>query len=140
MNYKLDETNPLFLHNWLEYPDFMCRNQIELTFILSIYSACYVIGGLIFFHAPEKLGRLVTFKLTAVLVISSTLTILLIPYYYAKMIAYGLFGLSMIKFPLAMVSACEFVHSRDKAFVCSVLNYYDALTPAIAGLFFLFVK
>ena len=71
---------------------------------------------------------------------SSTLVILLIPYYVPKMIAFGLFGLSMIKYVLSMVSACEFVHSRDKSFVCSVLNYYDALTPAISGIFFILVK
>ena len=46
----------------------------------------------------------------------------------------------MIKYVLSMVSACEFVHSRDKSFVCSVLNYYDALTPAISGIFFILVK
>ena len=71
---------------------------------------------------------------------SSTLVILFIPNYFAKMVAFGLFGLSMIKYVLSMVSACEFVHSRDKSFVCSVLNYYDALTPAISGIFFILVK
>ena len=32
------------------------------------------------------------------------------------------------------------MHSRDKPFACSCINSLDALTPAIAGVFFLFVE
>ena len=44
-----------------------------------------------------------------------------------------------MKSSLCYVYLFELLHSRDKAFACSSINFLDALTPAIAGAFFLFI-
>ena len=44
-----------------------------------------------------------------------------------------------MKSSLCYVYLFEFIHSRDKAFACSCVNILDALTPAIAGTFFLLI-
>ena len=45
-----------------------------------------------------------------------------------------------MKSTICYVYLFELLHSKDKAFACSCINTLDALTPAIAGLFFLFVE
>ena len=45
-----------------------------------------------------------------------------------------------MKSSLCYVYLFELLHSKDKAFACSCINALDALTPAIAGLFFMFIE
>ena len=45
-----------------------------------------------------------------------------------------------MKSTICYVYLFELLHSSDKAFACSCINTLDALTPAIAGFFFLFIE
>ena len=68
------------------------------------------------------------------------LCIALVPVFWIKVLAYMVLGFSQMKSSLCYVYIFEMLHSRDKAFSCSCINFYDALTPAIAGMFFLFIE
>ena len=59
MEYKIDETYPLYLKNWQDNPDIMCRDEYELSIIPTLYTVCYSLGG-IFFMIPDKIGRRLT--------------------------------------------------------------------------------
>ena len=97
------------------------------------------LGGILFFTLPDRIGRMPSFKLFSTMSMIAQLMILILPSFWFKMIGYILLGFSFIKSSLCYVYLFEFVHSRDKAFACSFINFLDALSPAIAGLFFLFV-
>ena len=62
------------------------------------------------------------------------------PFYWFKMIGFVLFGFSSLKNSLSYVYLFEFMHSKDKSFACSCINFADVSGAAIAGCFFLFVK
>ena len=67
------------------------------------------------------------------------IVVTLVPVYWFKLVAYLVFGFTQMKSSLSYVYLFEFVHSRDKSFACSCINILDALSPAIAGGFFLFI-
>ena len=56
------------------------------------------------------------------------------------MAGFFLFGLSSLKNSLAYIYLFEFMHSKDKSFACSCINFVDVSGTAIAGLFFLLIK
>ena len=62
------------------------------------------------------------------------------PYFYYKVAGYAVYGLTQTKNITCNVYAVELVHSRDKAFICSWINMWDALTPLWACVFFIFVE
>ena len=62
------------------------------------------------------------------------------PLYWFKIFGFFLFGFSSLKNSLTYVYLFEFMHSNDKSFACSCINFADVSGAAIAGLFFLFVE
>ena len=104
-----------------------------------MYSICYSLGGVFFFTIPDKVGRLPSFKLFSTMSLLAQIIITLVPVFWFKLIAYLVFGFSQMKSSLCYVYLFEFVHSRDKSFACSCINILDALTPAIAGIWFLLI-
>ena len=118
----------------------MCRNKFEINIILTIYSIFYSLGGLLFFTLPDKIGRLSSFQIFSTMSLISQLIITFVPVYWIKMIGFIIFGFSQMKSSLCYVYLFEFLHSKDKSFSCSCVNFLDALTPAFAGVFFLFIE
>ena len=117
----------------------MCRSPYELNFLVSAYSLFYALGGVLFFTVPDKIGRLPSFKIFSTMNLLAQILTILTPVYWLKLTGYIVLGFSQLKSTLSYVYLFEFMHSRDKPFACSCINAMDALTPAIAGAFFLFV-
>ena len=97
------------------------------------------IGGVLFFTLPDKIGRLPSFKIFSTMSLIAQLLITFMPSFWFKLVGYSLLGFSYIKSSLCYVYLFEFIHSRDKTFACSVVNFLDALSLAFSGLFFIFV-
>ena len=56
------------------------------------------------------------------------------------MFGFMLLGFTSLKNGLSYVYLFDFMHSKDKSFACSCINFADVSGSAIAGCFFLFIK
>ena len=84
----------MYLQNWLEFPDLMCRTQYELNFLLTLYSLAYALGGVFFFTIPDKIGRLPSFKTFSTMNLVAQILITLTPVYWIKLTAYFVLGIT----------------------------------------------
>ena len=118
----------------------MCATPYRTNLLVVVYGVAYALGGLLFYRIPDKSGRLPSFRMFSTPNLISQLIVTFVPFYWGKMIGFVLFGLSSLKNSLSYVYLFEFMHSKDKSFACSAINFADVSGAAIAGTFWLFVK
>ena len=140
IQYKLDPTYDLYLENWQAIPDFMCGSMSRTNLLVVVYGASYALGGILFYHIPDQVGRLPSFRMFSTPSLISQLIVLFVPSYWGKLFGFLLFGLTSTKNSLSYVYLFEFMHSRDKSFACSCINFADVAGSAVAGCFWLFVE
>ena len=108
--------------------------------LVTVYGISFALGGILFYHIPDQVGRLASFKLFNTPNLVSQLVILFVPSYWAKVFGFFLFGFTSTKTSLSYVYLNEFMHSRDKSFASSCINFVDVAGSAVAGCFWLFVE
>ena len=93
IEFKLDESNPLYLRNWQDNPDIMCRDVYELSLIPAMYAMSYAVGG-VFFFMPDKVGRRLTMLIFSIVSMVAQLAIYFSPVFMVKVAAFGVYGLA----------------------------------------------
>ena len=118
----------------------MCGSPYRTNLLVVVYGAAYALGGMLFYHIPDQIGRLPSFKMFSTPSLVSQLIVLFVPFYWGKLFGFFLFGLTSTKNSLSYVYLFEFMHSRDKSFACSCINFADVAGSAVAGCFWLFIQ
>ena len=63
IEYKLDPTYEHYLANWQAEPDFMCGGKHLTNLLVTVYGISFALGGILFYHIPDQVGRLASFKM-----------------------------------------------------------------------------
>ena len=108
--------------------DLMCVDRTTINWIGTVHFIAFGFAGLILWKLPDKLGC------------RTTMTIILVPSYWVRLIAFAVMGLAQLKTNICYTWLFSIVHTSNKSSVCSFLNAFDTSTMLTTCLYFQFIS
>lgn len=117
-----------------------CVARTTINAIVTGYFISYGCAGLLLFKIPDKWGRKNTIIFFGSIHSLAQFTIIFVPNYYVRFIAFVIMGSCQIKNSVSYVWLFDLVRQNDKPIAVGILNSWDCVTLAVTCLYFKFVS
>ena len=120
--------------------DLTCEKRSTINYMVTSYFLAYGLAGLFLFSLPDKWGRWKTMAVFGTIHVACQFTILLVPIYSVRMLAFACMGACQLKNSTSFCWLFDLVESKHKAIVCGCINSFDMLTLSVISFYFMFVS
>lgn len=140
VNYKIDWDSVDSLENWVETLDLMCVPEEKLTLVSTIHYFGTILGCILFSRVPDVYGRKWPLAYMAAIQVPVYLAVIL---NRSLTLAYPLaFILGFLRIGIyngCYVDICEYVQTKYKNKVCTILLVFDMITLIISGIYWRYI-
>lgn len=124
----------------MQQMDLMCVDRTSINWIVSVYYIAFGVSGLLLWQVPDKLGCRTTMKIFGSTHIICQWTMLVVPNYWVRLVAFAVMGASQLKNNVCYSWLFSMVHSSNKSAACSFLNAFDTSTILVTCVYFQFIS
>ena len=138
--YRVDTSYEYYIDNWYVQMDLVCANMVTINFMVSARYIAFGIAGLTMFALPDRFGRKWVLAITSLVMVLASLLMIFVPSYEARLVAFIIFGCTMLKGTVPYVYACELVAPKNAATVSTSLTSFDAFTMLFFNVYLLCIS
>ena len=128
------------MENWYTQMDLVCANMVAINFMVSARYIAYGIAGLTLFAMPDRFGRKWVIVITSTIMVLAQLLMIFVPTYEARLIAFILFGATMLKATVPYVYVSELVAPKNAASVSVMATSFDSSTLLVFNTYLLCIS
>lgn len=120
--------------------DLMCVDRNTINLIVTAYFIGFIVSGLTIFALPDRWGCKKTIAVFNSIHITAQFTILFIPNYYVRLVAFLVMGLCQLKNSISYMWLFGLIERKHNSICCGIMNCWDCLALTTITLYFMFVS